>query len=59
MIKKHPYRIAVKHIRQMHYAEKRGEHLKVTCAVCNVPYPCKTIKLLDDDLYDDSDKDKE
>jgi hypothetical protein len=55
MIKKHPYRIAVKHIRQMHYAEKFGEHSKITCAVCKVPYPCKTIQVIDDDLYDDNE----
>lgn len=55
MIKKHPYRTAVKHIRELHHAEKRSEHVSVTCAVCKIPYPCKTIRLLDDDLYEDSD----
>jgi hypothetical protein len=53
MIKKHPYRAAVKHIRELHHAEKRSEHVLITCAVCQIPYPCKTIQLIDDDLYED------
>jgi hypothetical protein len=55
MIKKHPYRTAVKHIRELHHAEKLGTHAPITCAVCHIPYPCKTIQLIDDDLYEDSD----
>jgi len=55
MIKKHPYRTAVKHIRELHHAEKLGTHAPITCAVCHIPYPCKTIQLIDDDLYEDGD----
>jgi hypothetical protein len=55
MIKKHPYRTAVKHIRELHHAERLGTHAPITCAVCHIPYPCKTIQLIDDDLYDDSE----
>ena len=56
MIKKHPYRQAVKHIRELHHAEKRSEHVPITCAVCRIPYPCKTIQLIDDDLYEDGEQ---
>jgi len=56
MIKKHPYRIAVKHIRELHYAEKLSAHVPITCAVCHIPYPCKTIQLIDDDLYEDGEQ---
>jgi len=56
MIKKHPYRQAVKHIRELHHAIQRSAHVGLTCAVCQIPYPCKTIQLIDDDLYEDGDR---
>lgn len=59
MIKKHPYRLAVKHIRQMHHAINWTPHLEeehLVCAVCKIPYPCKTIQVIDDDLYEEEEQ---
>jgi hypothetical protein len=59
MIKKHPYRAAVKHIRKMHHAINWTPHANnenLVCVVCQVPYPCKTIQVIDDDLYDDGEE---
>jgi hypothetical protein len=49
MIKKHPYRYAIVQVRKLHSVEKRSEKISPTCSECKVPYPCKTIKLLDND----------
>jgi hypothetical protein len=59
MIKKHPYRSAVKHIRQMHHAMNWAvspDKENLVCAVCKIPYPCKTIQVIDDDLYEDGEQ---